>query len=288
MSEEETALIAGIAANPDDDLPRLVYADWLQEHDRDIYAEFIRLQCEIAKLEVGPRAVIDQNVHLWRRQQELLDGHLPELITQYDWIQDTGFLDELAIFRRGFLDELSLSAKHYFANLDWLEKLMVLPNRFRVGVSPKELPQFLTGYQQLHALVTEFSVEEYEAEPGLAFPQAIDWPRLKSFVVVNSPFPNMDWLTFVVGHMPKLEELSLPYNQLNDLDIIHWLESGIFGQLKSITLFHNHIGDQAALELADRFPKVNRLQSLDLRHNAITSVGQNALLSRFGSKVTLF
>ena len=32
---------------PDDDAPRLVYADWLEEHDDPERAEFIRLQCRL-------------------------------------------------------------------------------------------------------------------------------------------------------------------------------------------------------------------------------------------------
>ena len=38
------ALLAAIRANPADDLPRLVYADWLDEHGDPDRAEFIRLQ----------------------------------------------------------------------------------------------------------------------------------------------------------------------------------------------------------------------------------------------------
>ncbi len=48
----EQALLADILAKPDDDLPRLVYADWLDERDgagdRE-RAEFIRVQVELAK-----------------------------------------------------------------------------------------------------------------------------------------------------------------------------------------------------------------------------------------------
>ncbi len=43
---DRDALLAGIRAAPDDDLPRLVYADWLEEHGDADRAEFIRLQCE--------------------------------------------------------------------------------------------------------------------------------------------------------------------------------------------------------------------------------------------------
>ena len=40
---EELALLAGIHASPRDDLARLVYADWLEEHDQQEYAAFVRL-----------------------------------------------------------------------------------------------------------------------------------------------------------------------------------------------------------------------------------------------------
>jgi uncharacterized protein (TIGR02996 family) len=46
MTDRE-ALYRAIVANPADDTPRLVYADWLQENDRTDEAEFIRVQCAL-------------------------------------------------------------------------------------------------------------------------------------------------------------------------------------------------------------------------------------------------
>jgi uncharacterized protein (TIGR02996 family) len=43
MSDDE-ALLAAILAHPDEDTPRLMYADWLQENGQPERAEFIRLQ----------------------------------------------------------------------------------------------------------------------------------------------------------------------------------------------------------------------------------------------------
>lgn len=49
FSADELALLAAIHTAPRDDTPRLVYADWLDEHGEPDYGEFIRLQCENAR-----------------------------------------------------------------------------------------------------------------------------------------------------------------------------------------------------------------------------------------------
>ena len=45
------ALLRAIVRHPDDDTPRLVYADWLQENDRAEEGEFLRVQCRLAATE---------------------------------------------------------------------------------------------------------------------------------------------------------------------------------------------------------------------------------------------
>ena len=50
---DREALLRAVCAAPDDDAPRLVYADWLEETGEPANiarAEFIRLQCELAPL----------------------------------------------------------------------------------------------------------------------------------------------------------------------------------------------------------------------------------------------
>jgi uncharacterized protein (TIGR02996 family) len=56
---DELTLIAAVCADPDDDTPRLVLADWLDEHGQTDRAEFVRLQVELATLEVAT----DSEVH---------------------------------------------------------------------------------------------------------------------------------------------------------------------------------------------------------------------------------
>lgn len=58
-SLERNALLAAVLANPDDDLPRLVFADWLDENGDPDEARFIRSQIALATLpEWDPQAVV--------------------------------------------------------------------------------------------------------------------------------------------------------------------------------------------------------------------------------------
>jgi uncharacterized protein (TIGR02996 family) len=49
MTHEE-AFLQAIIENSDDDAPRLIYADWLDENGQPDRAEFIRIECQLAKL----------------------------------------------------------------------------------------------------------------------------------------------------------------------------------------------------------------------------------------------
>jgi uncharacterized protein (TIGR02996 family) len=60
-----------ITANPDDDAPRLVFSDWLEEHGDDERAEFIRVQVQRASLPTWDAAQVGLRI----REQELLTRH---------------------------------------------------------------------------------------------------------------------------------------------------------------------------------------------------------------------
>jgi uncharacterized protein (TIGR02996 family) len=74
MSDED-ALLAAIAAHPDEDTPRLMYADWLDEHGRPLRAEFIRVQIEVARKEERSFEVLQSEAPLFRRNDELIEKH---------------------------------------------------------------------------------------------------------------------------------------------------------------------------------------------------------------------
>jgi uncharacterized protein (TIGR02996 family) len=121
---EWEAFLAAVAAAPDDDLPRLVAADWLEESGDADRAEFIRLQCELA-LPGDP----DRAERLRTREREFLNSPAaawlwaveacPNIVTTtFDPMAPP--LRSFAIhnanrvkFRRGFPAEVSCSAREW-------------------------------------------------------------------------------------------------------------------------------------------------------------------------------
>ncbi|MGL4424542.1 MAG: TIGR02996 domain-containing protein, partial [Gemmataceae bacterium] len=88
--------LAAIAAAPDDDTPRLIYADWLDDHADSARAEFIRIQCQLAQLDdVDP-----SRDGLEDRELELLRQH------ERKWFPNWPFAHEWQ-FRRGFVHQVS-------------------------------------------------------------------------------------------------------------------------------------------------------------------------------------
>lgn len=111
---DRDGLLAAILAEPEDDAPRLVFADWLEEHGEVELGEFIRLQCLI---EPGIHANLltpDMAAAIPRHNAlvSLMDA---KARAQFPFLQNI-------IFRRGFVDEISCTAAHW---LHYAETVLV-------------------------------------------------------------------------------------------------------------------------------------------------------------------
>jgi uncharacterized protein (TIGR02996 family) len=95
--DERRALLAAITADPDEDTPRLAFADWLQEngdkHDR-ARAQFIRLQVEAARLPRGNPS----RVKLRKRADAIDRAHAKH------WLGPLMQMVKGPLFERGLLD----------------------------------------------------------------------------------------------------------------------------------------------------------------------------------------
>ena len=128
--DQASAFLQDVVAHPDDDAPRLVYADWLEEQgDASSWAraEFIRVQYALAGL---PRGDI-RRAPLEQRQRDLLLAH------EQQW---TDGLSELGVqgrqFRRGFVERITIHPG----------QLIEFGDRLRARVPLRELN--LTGQLQ--------------------------------------------------------------------------------------------------------------------------------------------
>jgi uncharacterized protein (TIGR02996 family) len=95
MSTKARAFLETILAQPDDDTPRLIFADWLEEEGDSARAEFIRVQVERARLPEWDA----RQVRLRLRERALLERHGPKWKGELPEIEGVSWEE----FRRGFV-----------------------------------------------------------------------------------------------------------------------------------------------------------------------------------------
>jgi uncharacterized protein (TIGR02996 family) len=97
----ERAFIQSIQLAPEDDAPRLIFADWLEDNGQPERAEFIRIQCQMPLLP-------------WNSPQRQAWQERQGSILQERWDDWLGPWKDLAVnqtFERGFLASLQLTSR---------------------------------------------------------------------------------------------------------------------------------------------------------------------------------
>jgi uncharacterized protein (TIGR02996 family) len=240
----DSAILAGIRAHSDDDSPRLVYADWLEENGQAERAEFIRLQCA------------DRD---WPRQRELLTTYGPEW-TPPLFQKVYGFE-----YRRGFIEEVTIEARMLLTDGAALFEAEPIRLLRIVGARPSTGPRRSRGLD----LSGRPMLDEL-----LQFPQL---GRLRALHLTACEIGDEGAsLVARCPHLNKLQTLRLGDNKLSDDAVEALTESPHLQSLKSLILSKNKIGDLGATLLARR-SRLEKLQSLDLSDNLIGEVGADAL-----------
>jgi len=272
--EEERQLRQVIAQAPDDDLPRLILADWLEEQGRSVEAEFIRVQLVSARLELLSRAEQQRHVAIYRRQDELLQQqqqsllwHVPEPLRQ------GGSFD----FHRGLLCAITAPMRLLLPYAAELQQLLPLPQiwlqdtveavRRMISCSvssptrpggnspeggradtPTERFPLLAGV--LHAIRTAVA-SRWIVPPGGGRVLRRDSPASEETEGLRETGEPGPWRAEAIPAFPRLEVLDLSGAELGDDNL------------------------QQLLQAADRFP---RLQYLDISANDIQDDTVAALL----------
>jgi uncharacterized protein (TIGR02996 family) len=110
---QDDAFLQAIIEQPDDDTPRLIYADWLDEHGDPDRAEFIRVQCELACLPEGDA----RRAGLKLRERALLALH------EATWAAPLRGRVASWKFRRGFVEQIATGAGKFLTQAEQLFRL---------------------------------------------------------------------------------------------------------------------------------------------------------------------
>ena len=226
---EHAAFLNAILERPDDDLPRLVYADYLDESGFAERAEFIRVQIELARLEPTD----DRFAGLTRREAELLREGVGWYVPGVRGVQT---------FRRGFVESLDTTA----------ERLIHAPRPLLL----------LAPIRELRIRNADNAVAELARVPGLDRIETLDL-RNNSFGTGDrlARFLELAPLRNVTG-------LLLLNNQLWRDDVEVLANSERAAQLVSLDLSGNAIGNAGAGVLA-RADRLFGLRILILRSDEL-------------------
>lgn len=248
---DRDALTRAVCATPDDDTPRLILADWLDENgdapDR-LRARFIRVQCEMAHTE--------EQAPAWRKlyaeerkllgtlkgRHTALTAHLDKRTTGFGY--ERGFVGRVTVFAKRFLAE----ADRFFAD-DPIQTVKFVKLTSRSGSVP---------------------TSDLFSSPKLAPLRTLDLSGSGIGPVELGKLATAE-------NLAGLKTLVLSENPLTPHGLGWLLQSGALASLAHLDLSKNpQLGDAEAEAMA-ACPGLRRIRSLDLFGSGVTARGVRAI-----------
>jgi uncharacterized protein (TIGR02996 family) len=263
LTPEDHDFIRQILAGPDDDAPRLAYADWLAEQGERDRAEFIRCQIEATRL--APQD--PRREEAAARANQLLQAHEAQWLAIPSELREAG---RVCCFERGFAE--------------WARCCI---NDFAVDIAPR-FPLF---WQVAPVTRLEF----YDLNANAVYDDADfqeSWLRVENYEAL-ADMPQLAHVrTLSLGecaildkhlkpllasrHLTNLRELELSVNRLGDAGACVVAESPRAASLTVLGLTNNEVGNRGAEALAQS-RHLSNLKRLDLRWNRIGEEGGRAI-----------
>jgi len=253
MNERE-ALFRTIVESPEDDVPRLVFADWLEEHGEEDRAEFIRLQCAIARRLSAEGTVRDDEAFcvMWDRQSELLRTH------RHRWVRELPEWVEAQFFRRGFVAGVRVAAERW---LDTGDELLAMTPVEQVAFtdSPRHFGRLMRdeGLQQLSLM--SFASNGLSVQHMVALTRTQVCPNLRGLSLSGNLFGAS--AANVLASSPlavRLEHLDFSHNPIGDDGLYVLARSPKLANLRTLQLLGTRVGDAAVHAVMDS-PYLKRL-----------------------------
>jgi uncharacterized protein (TIGR02996 family) len=264
-----------IAAAPDDDAPRLVYADWLEERG-DPRGEFIRIQCELARfdgLQFG--GLLEPDSDLVVREADLLRDN------EARWLGPLSEFCQRCTFRRGFVEYVEISAASFVEHCERLfAEHPIRSASFRVVTGDLSRLASCRLLARLSGIsIGSHWIDHADLESLLASPH---FPRLTKLVMLGCDLG--DAAARLIATSPgldRLEVLDLSRNAVRNDGVSAIASSPHLARLKALLLNTNTIRLLGARSLAQS-PYLQHLRYVDLRNNPIPQRGIDEVRDRFG------
>jgi uncharacterized protein (TIGR02996 family) len=303
------AFLQAIKEEPEDDTPRLILADWLEERG-DPRGELLRLQVTLARLIPGTRAWWAR----YEREQQLRQLH------EKDWLGPLAGLADSYTLQRGLVQltvkvgdflgskVAALAETETFAwvdgvrlthggHLPWAGQLERLVSSLLLrGLNALNLGSQALGTDQVVRLlgssslvnltVLELYNNPLEATAPAVLAGSPHFCRLRTLDLDGCQVGDAGAQALAAGTYWALTTLQLRANRIGDAGAEALGRSPSLASLKALHLNANNIGDEGARALADS-PHLKGLEALDLQHNPITPPAAAVLRQRFGTRVSV-
>jgi uncharacterized protein (TIGR02996 family) len=234
-----------ILEHPQDDDPRLRYAEYLEDHG-DPLGEFIRVQCRLARLPVNHVAVME----LENKERMLLAEH------EQSWVGDLAEMVDWWTFRRGFVEEIGTSAEKFIANSCSLFQRAPI--------------------QEVHLCHARDQIEHLAAS---AYLQRTSYLDLSNNVVRDQG----SRLLADCPYLAHVRGLNLSSSGIGDAGLKALALSPHLIELRELYLSDNRISNKGVRALAQS-PLARQLDVVNLRFNCIGADGAGLLQRQFGER----
>lgn len=270
---DEAAFLAAIIANPEDDLPRLVLADWYDENGQGDRAEFIRLQIDHSrKGKKPPRVLSDHPIYV------LFARHRDQWLAEFP----KGFANQVphGQFRRGFLAVLRVTPAK-FARIPKKAWAMHPIEELHLGEVRGQLRRVLTRPEVNRLRELSFQAITRDGLTADDISALADTPNLtglrKLEVRVRSGNPFADALA-ACPSLRGLESLYLSDNGFDGVGAAALARSANLANLRKLQLGLTHMSERTIGALAAS-PMLARLEDLSLYRGGRIGNGGAALMA---------
>ncbi len=267
MSAVNRELLAAVIADPDDDEPRIVLADWYLEKG-DPRGEFIAGQCRLARSGLSPAA----RQH-WRSRVAALERKHGD-----EWANIARSIPAKWRFRRGFIDKITGKAKDVLGAwrplwesepVLWLELTQMTTKK-----ACQELAR-----SGILGRIRHLTIRGNIGDRGAgALAESPDFGHLERLNLLGNGIGDDGLRSLLEADGFALETLSLTGNKITDEGASAVADSENAAGLRVLHLSRNEIGDDGVTALAES-PHLGKLDTLALgSHEEITDEGAKALV----------